>query len=169
MNVGITCYPTVGGSGAVAVELGKQLARRGHTIHFISYRLPFRLGDFHQNISFHEVDVSSYVLFEYPPHDLALAAKMAEVAREHRLDLLHVHYAIPHAIAGFLAQQMLGARRAEADHDPPRDRRHPRRSGPVFLRDHSLRDRALQRRDGRLGVPAQDDGAGVPDPATASR
>jgi N-acetyl-alpha-D-glucosaminyl L-malate synthase BshA len=109
MRIGITCYPTVGGSGAVAVELGKQLARRGHTIHFISYRLPFRLGDFHQNISFHEVDISSYVLFEHPPHDLALAAKMAEVAREHRLDLLHVHYAIPHAIAGFLAQQMLGA------------------------------------------------------------
>jgi N-acetyl-alpha-D-glucosaminyl L-malate synthase BshA len=92
----------------VAAELGKQLARRGHTVHFISYRLPFRLGDFHQNIQFHEVDVSSYVLFEYPPHDLALAAKMAEVAREHKLDLLHVHYAIPHAIAGFLAQQMLG-------------------------------------------------------------
>ncbi len=108
MNIGITCYPTVGGSGAVAAELGKQLARRGHTIHFISYRLPFRLGDFRQNVSFHEVDVSTYVLFEYPPHDLALAAKMAECAREHRLDLFHVHYAIPHAIAGFLAQQMLG-------------------------------------------------------------
>ncbi len=109
MNIGITCYPTVGGSGAVAAELGKQLAKRGHTIHFVSYRLPFRLGDFKQNVSFHEVDVSSYVLFEYPPHDLALAAKMAECAREHRLDLFHVHYAIPHAIAGFLAQQMLGA------------------------------------------------------------
>jgi len=108
VNIGITCYPTVGGSGAVAAELGKQLARRGHTIHFISYRLPFRLGDFRQNVSFHEVDVSTYVLFEYPPHDLALAAKMAECAREHRLDLFHVHYAIPHAIAGFLAQQMLG-------------------------------------------------------------
>ena len=77
MNIGVTCYPTVGGSGAVAAELGKQLARRGHQIHFISYRLPFRLGDFHENVSFHEVDVSSYVLFEHPPHDLALAAKMA--------------------------------------------------------------------------------------------
>ncbi len=82
VNIGITCYPTVGGSGAVAAELGKQLARRGHAMHFISYRLPFRLGDFQQNIRFHEVDVSSYPLFEYPPHDLALAAKMAEVARE---------------------------------------------------------------------------------------
>ncbi len=110
MKLGITCYPTVGGSGAVAAELGKQLARRGHEIHFISYRLPFRLGDFQQNVCFHEVDVSSYSLFEYPPHDLALAVKMAEAAREHGLELFHVHYAIPHAIAGFLAQQMLGER-----------------------------------------------------------
>jgi N-acetyl-alpha-D-glucosaminyl L-malate synthase BshA len=110
VNIGITCYPTVGGSGAVAAELGKQLARRGHKVHFVSYRLPFRLGDFHENICFHEVDVSSYVLFEYPPHDLALAAKMAEAAREHALDLFHVHYAIPHALAGILAKQMLGAR-----------------------------------------------------------
>jgi N-acetyl-alpha-D-glucosaminyl L-malate synthase BshA len=108
MRLGITCYPTVGGSGAVAAELGKQLARRGHDVHFISYRLPFRLADFQQNVCFHEVDVSSYPLFEYPPHDLALAVKMAEVAREHGLELFHVHYAIPHAIAGFLAQQMLG-------------------------------------------------------------
>jgi len=110
MRIGITCYPTVGGSGAVAAELGKQLARRGHSIHFVSYRLPFRLGDYQENISFHDVDVSSYSLFEYAPHDLALAAKMAEVARDHKLDLLHVHYAIPHAIAGILAQQMLGDR-----------------------------------------------------------
>ena len=108
MNIGITCYPTVGGSGAVAAELGKQLAQRGHTVHFVSYRLPFRLSEFHENIRFHEVDISSYPLFEYPPHDLALAAKMAEVAREARLDLFHVHYAIPHAIAGYLAKQMLG-------------------------------------------------------------
>ena len=109
MNIGITCYPTVGGSGAVAAELGKQLGRRGHRIHFVSYRTPFRLDDVNGNVSFHEVDISSYPLFEYPPHDLALAAKMAEVSRDHRLQLLHVHYAIPHAIAGFLAQQMLGA------------------------------------------------------------
>jgi N-acetyl-alpha-D-glucosaminyl L-malate synthase BshA len=108
MNVGITCYPTVGGSGAVAAELGKQLARRGHRVHFVSYRLPFRLDEFHENIQFHEIDVTTYSLFEYPPHDLALAAKMAEVGREHRLDLFHVHYAIPHAITGFLAQEMLG-------------------------------------------------------------
>jgi L-malate glycosyltransferase len=108
MNIGITCYPTVGGSGAVATELGKQLARRGHDVHFVSYRLPFRLGGFHDNIRFHEVDVVTYSLFEYPPHDLALAAKMAEVSREQKLDVLHVHYAIPHAVAGFLACSMLG-------------------------------------------------------------
>jgi len=108
MRLGIVCYPTVGGSGAVAAELGKQLARRGHEIHVISYRLPFRLGNFQQNVCFHEVDVSSYPLFEYPPHCLALAVKMAEAAREHDLQLFNVHYAIPHAIAGFLAQQMLG-------------------------------------------------------------
>ena len=109
MRIGIVCYPTVGGSGAVAAELGKQLARRGHDVHVISYRLPFRLGDFQHNICFHEVDVSSYPLFEYPPYDLALAVKMAEATREHGLELFHVHYAIPHAIAGFLAQQMLGS------------------------------------------------------------
>jgi N-acetyl-alpha-D-glucosaminyl L-malate synthase BshA len=108
MKLGIVCYPTVGGSGAVAAELGKQLAGRGHEVHVISYRLPFRLGDFQQNICFHEVDVSAYPLFDYPPHDLALAAKMAEAVREHGIELFHVHYAIPHAIAGFLAQQMLG-------------------------------------------------------------
>ncbi len=108
MNIGITCYPTLGGSGAVAAELGKQLARRNHSVHFVSYRLPFRLDGLTENIFYHEVDVSTYALFEYPPHDLALSAKMAEVAREHRLDLFHVHYAIPHAITGILAQLMLG-------------------------------------------------------------
>ena len=95
-------------SRTVAAELGKQLGRRGHSVHFVSYRLPFRLDDFHENIRYHEVDLTSYSLFEYPPHDLALAAKMAEVGREQKLDLFHVHYAIPHAITGLLAQQMLG-------------------------------------------------------------
>jgi L-malate glycosyltransferase len=108
VNIGITCYPTLGGSGAVAAELGKQLARRNHSVHFVSYRLPFRLDGFTENIRYHEVDVSTYSLFEYPPHDLALAAKMAEVARDHALDLFHVHYAIPHAITGILARLMLG-------------------------------------------------------------
>jgi L-malate glycosyltransferase len=108
VNIGITCYPTVGGSGAVAAELGKQLARRGHAVHFVAYRLPFRLDDVNGNIYFHEVEVATYSLFEHPPYDLALSAKMAAVARDHRLELFHVHYAIPHAITGFLAQQMLG-------------------------------------------------------------
>jgi N-acetyl-alpha-D-glucosaminyl L-malate synthase BshA len=109
VNIGLTCYPTLGGSGAVAAELGRQLARRGHAVHFVSHRLPFRLDPENGGVFVHEVDVASYALLEYPPHELALAAKMAEVAREHRLDLLHVHYAIPHAISGLLAQQMLGA------------------------------------------------------------
>ena len=109
MRIGITCYPSVGGSGAVATELGKQLARRGHSVDFISYRMPFRLDEFHENIRYHEVDVTTYALFEYPPHDLALAAKMAAVAKERSLELFHVHYAIPHAITGLLAQQLVGA------------------------------------------------------------
>jgi N-acetyl-alpha-D-glucosaminyl L-malate synthase BshA len=111
VNVGIACYPTVGGSGAVATELGKQLARRGHDVHLISYRLPFRLRNFLDRICFHAVEVVSYSLFEYPPHDLALAAKMAEVIRNHHLDILHVHYAIPHAIAGVVARDMVGGQR----------------------------------------------------------
>ncbi len=108
MNVGMVCYPTVGGSGAVAAELARQLAGRGHEIHVISYRLPFRFGDFQKNICLHEVDLASYPLFEHPPYELALAVKMAEAVRDHGIELFHVHYAIPHAIAGFLAQQMLG-------------------------------------------------------------
>jgi N-acetyl-alpha-D-glucosaminyl L-malate synthase BshA len=110
VKLGIVCYPTVGGSGALAAELGKQMASRGHEVHVISYRLPFRFGDFQKNICFHEVDVSTYPLFEYPPHDLALAVKMTEAVREHGIELFHVHYAIPHAIAGFLAKEMLGDR-----------------------------------------------------------
>lgn len=108
MKLGIVCYPTVGGSGAMAAELGQQLAGRGHEVHVISYQLPFRFGDFQQNICFHEVDASSFPLFDHPPHELALAVKMADAVRDHGIELFHVHYAIPHAIAGFLAQQMLG-------------------------------------------------------------
>jgi len=108
MRIGMVCYPTVGGSGAVAAELAKQLAGRGHEMHVISYRLPFGFGDFQKNICLHEVDLSSYPLFEHPPYELALAVKMAEAVRDHGIELFHVHYAIPHAIAGFLAQQMLG-------------------------------------------------------------
>ena len=107
MNIGITCYPTYGGSGAVATELGIALAQRGHEIHFITYKQPFRLTEFLPRIYFHEVDVGRYPLFEYPPYDLALAVRMHEVVLTHKLDLLHVHYAIPHATSAWIAREML--------------------------------------------------------------
>jgi len=109
MKIGITCYPTYGGSGVVATELGMELADRGHEVHFISYQQPIRLNTERANIHFHEVDVSNYPLFEYPPYDLALATRMAEVAQIYGLDLLHVHYAIPHSVSALLARQMLAA------------------------------------------------------------
>ncbi|TXC93263.1 N-acetyl-alpha-D-glucosaminyl L-malate synthase BshA [Metabacillus litoralis] len=108
LKIGITCYPSVGGSGVVATELGKLLAEKGHEIHFITSSLPFRLNKVYCNITFHEVEVNQYSVFKYPPYDLALASKMAEVAKREELDLLHVHYAIPHAICAFLAKQMVG-------------------------------------------------------------
>lgn len=107
MKIGITCYPTYGGSGVIATELGKALAQRGHKIHFISYALPFRLTSFVENVFFHEVETSSYPLFEFPLYTLALASKMVEVAEFEDLDLLHVHYAIPHASSAYLAKNML--------------------------------------------------------------
>ena len=110
MRIGITCYPTYGGSGVVATELGIELAAQGHEIHFISYSQPFRLSGRDQGIFYHEVPVSSYPLFEFPPYDLALASRMAEVAEFNGLDLLHVHYAIPHSVSALLARQMLAAR-----------------------------------------------------------
>ena len=110
MKIGITCYPTYGGSGVVATELGLELAQRGHEIHFITYAQPIRLrGDTEPNIHYHEVEVSRYPLFDYPPYDLALATRMAEVAQLYALDLLHVHYAIPHSVSAMLARQMLAA------------------------------------------------------------
>ncbi len=111
MKIGITCYPTYGGSGVVATELGIELAQRGHEIHFITYSQPFRLREPLPNINFHEVEVSSYPLFDYPPYDLALATRMAEVAEIYSLDLLHVHYAIPHSVSALLAKQMLASSR----------------------------------------------------------
>jgi N-acetyl-alpha-D-glucosaminyl L-malate synthase BshA len=108
MRIGITCYPTFGGSGVVATELGIALAKRGDDIHFISYALPSRLNVLHERVHFHEVTVTAYPLFDpYPPYTLALATKMAEVASYERLDVLHVHYAIPHAISAHLAKQIL--------------------------------------------------------------
>jgi N-acetyl-alpha-D-glucosaminyl L-malate synthase BshA len=107
MKIGITCYPTYGGSGVVATELGIELAALGHQVHFISYSQPFRLTGRNEGIFYHEVPVSSYPLFEFPPYDLALASHMAEVAQFYNLDLLHVHYAIPHSVSALLARQML--------------------------------------------------------------
>ena len=107
MNIGITCYPTYGGSGAVATELGIALAGRGHEVHFISYQQPFRLPQYLPRVFFHEVDVGRYPLFEYPPYDLALAVRMHEVVLTHGLDVLHVHYAIPHATSAWIAREML--------------------------------------------------------------
>ena len=109
MKIGITCYPTYGGSGAVATELGIALAARGHEIHFITYRQPFRLPEFLPNVYFHEVDVGRYPLFEYPPYDLALAVRMHEVVLMHGLDILHCHYALPHATSAWIAREMLRA------------------------------------------------------------
>lgn len=111
MKIGITCYPTYGGSGAVATELGIELARRGHEVHFISYAHPFRLPGFVENVYYHEVEMEEYPLFEHPPYPLALAVAMHDAARKHGLELLHVHYAIPHATSAWLARQMLGNRR----------------------------------------------------------
>jgi N-acetyl-alpha-D-glucosaminyl L-malate synthase BshA len=107
MNIGIVCYPTFGGSGVVATELGKALALNGHQVHFITYSMPVRLDFFSQNITYHEVSVSSYPLFDYAPYESALASKLVDVARSEKLDILHVHYAIPHASVAWLAKQIL--------------------------------------------------------------
>ena len=108
MKIGITCYPTYGGSGIVGAELGLELARRGHSVHFISYAPPLRLGDkAHESVQFHQVDMFAYPLFEYPPYTDALASKIRDVAVAEDLDLIHVHYAIPHAVSAYLAREMM--------------------------------------------------------------
>ncbi|GAB2697023.1 N-acetyl-alpha-D-glucosaminyl L-malate synthase BshA [Mucilaginibacter koreensis] len=107
MKIGIVCYPTFGGSGVVATELGKALAARGHQVHFVTYNQPVRLDFFSENLFYHEVAVSKYPLFEYPPYELALASRLVDVVRFEKLDVLHVHYAIPHASAAFMAKQIL--------------------------------------------------------------
>ncbi len=111
MKIGITCYPTYGGSGVVATELGLELAARGHDIHFISYAVPVRVPELSDRIHFHEVEVVNYPLFDHPPYTLALASQMYNVAVNESLDLLHVHYAIPHSVSAYLARSMMGARR----------------------------------------------------------
>ena len=107
MNIAIVCYPTFGGSGVLATELGKALAEKGHNIHFITYQQPVRLGGFHANIFYHEVRVPTYPLFDFPPYETALASTMVDVVNNNSIDLLHVHYAIPHASAAYMAKQIL--------------------------------------------------------------
>ena len=111
MKIGITCYPTYGGSGAVATNLGLELAERGHEVHFISYDQPFRLAHFHERIFFHEVEMEDYPLFKHPPYSLALAVALHDAVRKHELDLVHVHYAIPHATSAWVACEMLKGER----------------------------------------------------------
>ncbi|APA03134.1 MULTISPECIES: N-acetyl-alpha-D-glucosaminyl L-malate synthase BshA [Bacillus] len=107
LKIGITCYPSVGGSGIIATELGKLLAEKEHQVHFITSSIPFRLNTYHPNIHFHEVEVNQYAVFKYPPYDLTLASKIAEVAARENLDIIHAHYALPHAVCAYLAKQML--------------------------------------------------------------
>src|SRR5260221_12308510 len=107
LRVGITCYPSVGGSGVLATALGEELAARGHDVHFIAYERPFRLPSAAPRLHFHPVAITEYELFRYPDYTLPLSVRMAEVSREHRLDILHVHYAVPHATAAILARAML--------------------------------------------------------------
>lgn len=111
MKIGITCHPTHGGSGVIASELALALAERGHELHIVSYATPFRLRSYYENVFIHEVEVSSYPLFRYPPYALALAAKLVEVAKDYDLQLIHAHYAVPHATSAYLAKQMLRCRR----------------------------------------------------------
>lgn len=107
MRIGIVCHPTYGGSGVVATELGKSLSKRGHSVHFITYAMPFRLGVTNQNIYYHHVNTPHYAVLKYPPQDLSLSSRIARVAKKHRLDLVHVHYAVPYTICAFLAKQMV--------------------------------------------------------------
>jgi len=110
MKIGITCYPVAGGSGIVATELGLKLATRGHKVHFISYALPFRFDHYQENLFYHEVETTAYPLIKHPPYALTLAAKMADVACQNELDIIHVHYAVPHATSAFLAKQLITCR-----------------------------------------------------------
>src|SRR5579862_480379 len=121
LRIGIVCYPTIGGSGILATSLGIELALRGHDVHFISYERPFRLPREHPRIQFHPVVIGGHDLFKYPDYTLPLSVKMAEVSREQRLDILHVHYAVPHATAAILPFDAGAGGTAEGRHHPARD------------------------------------------------
>ena len=130
MRIGMVCYPTFGGSGVVATELGKALAAQGHEVHFITYDQPVRLGSFRPNVYYHEVRISNYPLFDYPPYELVLASKMVEVARQQKLDLLHVHYAIPHASSHRQAHPRGQRTRPSGHHHAARHGHHLAWQGP---------------------------------------
>ncbi|MEQ6029066.1 N-acetyl-alpha-D-glucosaminyl L-malate synthase BshA [Staphylococcus saccharolyticus] len=108
MKIGITCYPSMGGSGIIATELGIKMAERGHEVHFITSNIPFRIRNSLPNITFHQVEVNQYAVFQYPPYDITLSTKISDVIQEYDLDILHMHYAVPHAVCGILAKQMSG-------------------------------------------------------------
>ncbi len=138
MRVGITCYPTYGGSGIVATELGLELATRGHEVHFITYANPIRLDPDTPRVHYHEVEVSTYPLFQYPPYSLALASRMAEIAEHHKLDLLHVHYAIPHSISALLCATDDHQEAAAFHHNPARYRHHAGWHGSQLLSHYEV-------------------------------
>src|ERR1700694_500048 len=141
--MGITCYPTYGGSGAVATELGIALADRGHEVHFITYRQPFRLPSFLPRIFFHEVDVGRYPLFEFPPYDLALAVRMHEVVRTHGLELLHCHYAIPHPRVDCTRNAARDERRRSSHNYASRNRHNHCWTGPFLFSYYQVLDREI--------------------------
>ena len=158
MKIGITCYPTYGGSGVVATELGMELAARDHEVHFITYANPIRLSTESPNIHYHEVEVGNYPLFQYPPYSLALASRMVQVAESAKLDLLHVHYAIPHSISALLASQMAAPRPL-----PFITTLHGTDvtlvgNEPSYFSDHALLHRAEPRRDDHQPLPARPHG-----------
>ena len=155
MNIGIVCYASVGGSGIVATELGKALARRGHQVHFISTETPFRLGEFQAGLAFHQVLTPTYPLFREPQYLLSLANKIVQVAREFALDIIHAHYAIPHATAAFLSRQVLARDRvgAACRHDAARHRHHAGWQRPVLFADCRVLDRSVGSRDCGVGEP----------------
>ena len=160
MNIGIVCYASVGGSGIVATELAKCLAARGHDVHMISTDTPFRYSEYQPGLSFHRVNTPAYPLFREPQYILSLATSIVHVARARALDIIHAHYAVPHATAAYLARQILettaqGRPRAEGGHDAARHRHHPRRQRSLVCRNGRVLDRAIRRRDGGVGEPAR--------------
>ncbi len=142
MKIGITCYPTYGGSGVVATELGLELAARGHEVHFISYAVPVRMTEPpSERIHFHEVEMLNYPLFNHPPYTLALATQMVNVAANESLDLLHVHYAIPHSVSAYLARAMRNPHRSSLCHHTARNGYYTRGSGSLLPSHNSVLDR----------------------------